>query len=539
VQISIELDHRLERVLASLTPKREVLQRSLVREIADLLQTLGIPGVPAITITELQQPLPRDRFLRLHTDNRLCGCTDELVRSTYSYHIREHVDASLSLAAILDGVLGSPRDDLVSFLTLVCVNSLKTRPARLLGAVELEAYLASLPAPPEDRAMTDAWPPDAASLSTVLARVLDLGLSIGDQTRVVEVLAANAGRQAEHAVEALVAALAPEAIEIHVPADYLHELTTARQHDPAILFPYLREGMFSELGVVYPPFRLVLADRLKPRSFTFSLGALQTPPVLGLPPDRCFVNGTVDDMRAFGIDAIAMTNPALATPGSQIHVDSESAARNAGFTTWDNLEHLILCLAAALRARSGVFVHRDAVRRQLDILAMAFPALVAAVLMRFSIEHITSLLRALVAERIPIRNLRLIVERLVDANDKNADELVSFVRAGMAHEIKQLYARRTDTVVVYLLEPTIEKMIEKAGGADLADEDRLRILQAIDDELRSLPATAQMPAILTTTTARAAFQRSIVDEFPRLAVIGYDDLPLDANVQPVSRISLA
>jgi type III secretory pathway component EscV len=139
-------------------------------------------------------------------------------------------------------------------------------------------------------------------------------------------------------------------------------------------------------------------------------------------------------------------------------------------------------------------------------------------------------LRGLVEERVPIRDLRLILERLLDggyANDPLSRYVVledrlmlaeksmmgvedtvewtlEFVRAGLKAQLTHEFSRKTGTLVVYLLSGEIERLLiyETDGEDGLAEVDSTRVLDAIHAELAYLPPTAQRPLLLTCGAAR-------------------------------------
>jgi len=47
----------------------------------------------------------------------------------------------------------------------------------------------------------------------------------------------------------------------------------------------------------------------------------------------------------------------------------------------------------------------------------------------------------------------------------------------------------------------------------------------------------QKPVLLTNFDTRRSLRRLLEHEFPDLAVLSYQELPADTNVQPIARIS--
>jgi type III secretion protein V len=59
----------------------------------------------------------------------------------------------------------------------------------------------------------------------------------------------------------------------------------------------------------------------------------------------------------------------------------------------------------------------------------------------------------------------------------------------------------------------------------------------VAEEVGGLPPTTQKPVILTTLESRRPLRRLIDVEFPHLAVLSYQELSPDLNIQPIARIS--
>jgi type III secretion protein V len=413
---------------------------------------------------------------------------------------------------------------------------------------------------------------DSARLRSILGKTLNLKISIADHRAVAAALWQARERSMEDVIERLVSALRPDHVEIQLPPEYLKQITVDHATDGTGMFSFLREGMYLELGLTYPKFRFVIAEDLKPRRLRFKINHLTTPPLIGLRSDQCLVNDTIDRLPLIGIDAKAAINPASGQPASVVDISQKTRAEEYGLTTWDQMGYLILTFAEALRKNSACFVHREVVENQLDQLGAAFPALVKAARTQASSERLTRVLRGLVEEEISIRNLRLILERLLGYSYSFSDSsrylilddrpnalgrlnntqrdgyvsLVSFLRAGMKRQIGNKLARGTNTLVAYLLDLQIERITQESqdfpaganGEMQLDDSLCEDILDAIRQEVAWLPLTATRPSILTSIAARPFLRQIVADEFPRIPVVAYQDLAPDLNIQPVARISL-
>jgi type III secretion protein V len=433
---------------------------------------------------------------------------------------------------------------------------LQRRLSALLGPEQEAAYLERL-VPGKERL-------PLRTLLPALSHVLDLWISIADTEIVVSTLraAVNRGRTCEEAGEDLIAALRPNVVEIGMSRSYLRALTLSDQGEHSG-FNLLRSGLFYELGVSYPPFRFVIDETVKPFGFWVKVNHWITVPVAGLLPGEYLVNDTVDRLTLVNIRGRKAINPANGVACAVIDSRFKEAAEAVGLTTWSPMDYLVLSCAAVLRQRSSCFMDLKVAGSQLEALASAFPALVQVTRAKYTDPQIAQVLRNLLLEEISIQNLRLILEGLLDfdsvvidaanliilddrlpidrqpdpARARDAVELTAFVRMQMKRYLSNKYTKGASTLVVYLLDPDIEKMLA-ASGSDLAADRREELAGAFRAEIGNLPSTAAAPAVLTTTGVRQALRELIADEFPRVPVLCYQELSSDLNIQPVARISL-
>jgi type III secretion protein V len=261
------------------------------------------------------------------------------------------------------------------------------------------------------------------------------------------------------------------------------------------------------------------------------------------------VNDTVERLRLMNVVGFETVNPATRQPAAwvpQMHKDMLEAA---GLTTWDVPGFVILHLAAVLRRHAREFVGVQEVQTMLDQLEKAFPAIVKEVVPKvITLLKLTDILGRLVEEEISIRDLRGILQSLAEYGQVEADNvmLTEHVRASLKRYVSNKYARGTNTLVVYLLDPQMEEAVRGAikrtsAGTHLALEPELaqEIVQAVKTECGHLPPTAQRPVILTGMDIRRYVRKLLEYEFnPPFSVLSYQELSPDLNIQPVARISI-
>ena len=254
------------------------------------------------------------------------------------------------------------------------------------------------------------WAGSAAALSAQPEMLLT-PTADGEHRAVVELGMPLAGCDPAHAgsgdgrdrVEVLIAEQASPTIDLHIEPAYLHTLSAAQGVE---LFPFMRSGLFDELGLTLPSFRFRPDPSLRPNGFAFRINALLTPPRIGLSKGTILVNDTAERLALMNVAAEPAVNPATKQPGALVTDDHEESLDAAGLTTWDPFQFLILCFAADIRRRAHVFMTSDLAASMLDQVGAAFPALVEAVRTRTGADALAPVLRELLRDGVPLRNLR-------------------------------------------------------------------------------------------------------------------------------------
>jgi type III secretion protein V len=347
--------------------------------------------------------------------------------------------------------------------------------------------------------------------------------------------------------ELFIPVVTPIVLEV---SDALVPYVDSRQDNGKFLFeliPFMRDGLFVELGVRYPGVRARGNPGLPPGAYQIQIN--EVPVVTGQATlGHVLVNDTVDRLKLMNVNGFEAINPATRQPAAWVSEDQKEMLEAAGLTTWDVPGYIILHLAAVLRRYAREFVGVQEVQTMLDQLEKAFPAIVKEVVPKvLSVLKLTDILGRLVEEEISVRDLRGILQALAEHGQIEADSvmLTEHVRSSLKRYVSHKYARGTNTLVVYLLDPQIEDAIRSSikrtsAGTHLALEPDIaqEIVQAVKNECGHLPPTAQRPVILTAMDIRRYVRKLLEYEFnPPFSVVSYQELSPELNIQPVARIS--
>ncbi len=180
------------------------------------------------------------------------------------------------------------------------------------------------------------------------------------------------------------------------------------------LIPFMRDGLFVELGVRYPGVRARGNPGLPPGAYQIQIN--EVPVVTGQATlGHILVNDTVDRLRLMNVEGFEAVNPATRQPAAWVPEQHKDMLEAAGLTTWDVPGYIILHVASVLRRYAREFVGVQEIQTMLDQLEKAFPAIVKEVVPKVvSVLKLTDILGRLVEEEISIRDLRGILQAIAE-----------------------------------------------------------------------------------------------------------------------------
>ncbi len=308
------------------------------------------------------------------------------------------------------------------------------------------------------------------------------------------------------------------------------------------LVPALRERFFAETGIPLPAVRLRPdAPGLPEGGYTLRLN--EVPMARG----EVVVGGglafdSAERLGAMGIVATAAAHPDAAA-AAWIGPAELAAARLAGVATIGPEEAILSHLLSLLRRYGHEFVGVQETQTLLEGLERTHPALVAEVVPKLvSPVLLADVLRRLAEESISLRNLREILGALAEwaPHERDPVALSEHVRGALRRQITHKYAGPGGVLGVYLLDPMIEETVRESiqrtpSGSYLALEPALSrdILAAIGRTI-----TGGAGVILTNGEIRRFVRRLCETEYPRIAVISFQELSSEAQLQPLGRVKV-
>ena len=301
----------------------------------------------------------------------------------------------------------------------------------------------------------------------------------------------------------------------------------------------VRKKLSQELGFLIPPVHIRDNLDLGPNYYritlmgvTFGEAEIQLDRDLAINPGQVFgkINGIDTKDPAFGLDAVWI-----------LKQDNDKAL-GLGYTVVDSATVIATHLSQILSNNCASLIGQEEVQNILDIVARTQPKLVNGLVPGVvNLGLLTMILQNLLNETVPIRDMRTILETLVEYAPKSQDPevLTAACRIGLRRLILQDIVGGDNLIPVITLAPDLEKVLHKSletGGANgigiepgLADRMQRSLYEATQNqELSGEPAI-----LLTSGILRSTLSRFVKNTIPGLRVLSYQEIPDDKQIKIV------
>jgi flagellar biosynthesis protein FlhA len=250
--------------------------------------------------------------------------------------------------------------------------------------------------------------------------------------------------------------------------------------------------------------------------------------------------------KVFGkLNGIETRDPAFGMEAVWIEPAARDHAQALGYTVVDASTVIATHLSHVIQTHGHELLGHEEVQHLLNALAKTAPKLVEDLTPRvLPLGTVVRVLQALLAERVPIRNMRTIVETLAEHGARTQDpvQLQSLVRVALGRQIVQDIAGMATELPVITLEPELEQLLSNSlAGTNaaspglepgLAERMQRRLAEAAQrQELSGEPAVLLVPPALRQTLAK--FMRAIV---PGMHVLAWNEIPDNRKVRLVTAV---
>jgi flagellar biosynthesis protein FlhA len=300
----------------------------------------------------------------------------------------------------------------------------------------------------------------------------------------------------------------------------------------------IRRQMMSELGLVLPVVRIRDNLRLQPQAYRIKIrgqevahGELMLERLLAIP-------GSETDEELKGIET---TEPAFGLPALWVSEGERGRAELMGYTVVNPVSVLSTHLTEIVRSHAAELLNRQMVQEMLNQLKSKSPATVEGVVPdMISLSEVLSVLRNILKERIPIRDLGGILEVLANNSNITRDPaiLAEAVRQSFANTISSQYRDETNTLHVFTLSPQLESALrsslgsnESGVGFQIDSSLAQTILNHTGEQMEKMAGLGKLPILLCPRELRLAFHKLVDLSLPNLVCMAFSEVSPGTRVK--------
>jgi flagellar biosynthesis protein FlhA len=302
----------------------------------------------------------------------------------------------------------------------------------------------------------------------------------------------------------------------------------------------IRRQIATETGVIVPPVRIADNLQLGPRGYTILVKGVEV--ARGeLYADRLLAINPGTASRT--LEGVQTREPAFGLPALWVNNDQRDAATGAGYTVVDATTALSTHLSETIRTFLPDLLSRQQTKEMLDQLAQQSPKLVEDLVPKIvGIGEVQRVLRQLLRERVPVRDLATILEALADAasGSKDPDSVVETVRASIGRAICRPYQNDKGELPVIGVLPSLEEkllasIVRTDHGAVLALDPQQA--QGMASKIaRAIEQAMAQPVLLCSPALRPHLWRLFARVLPHLGVLSHDEVPPHVPIVPLATL---
>ena len=247
------------------------------------------------------------------------------------------------------------------------------------------------------------------------------------------------------------------------------------------------------------------------------------------------------------IDGIETVEPAYGIPSRWILPENKEMAEIYGYTVIDPLSVMLTHLSETIKRHAYELLGRTETIQLVENLKRTAPELVDETCPAMvSYALLEKVLRNLLMEGVPIRDLGTILETLVDAmnNTRDPDLLTESVRGALSRTITRRFCENGQLRAV-TLDGEVERRIvasltKNEHGIYLAMGPELiqPIITQLSDAMKKFQELGQSPILLTSQVIRVYLSRLLAQYFPGLYVLSFNEIVGTVQIQSIGNITM-
>jgi len=316
----------------------------------------------------------------------------------------------------------------------------------------------------------------------------------------------------------------------------------AQSGDLLVRIRGVRRKLSQDLGFLIPAVHIRDNLDLPPNAYRINLGGVPVGDSMVYPERELAINPG----RVFGqLKGIATRDPAFGMEAVWIEPGERDRAQTLGYTVVDASTVIATHLSHIVQQHAQELLGHEEVQHLLTTLGKGAPKLVEDLVPRvLPMAVVVRVLQSLLAERVPIRNMRTIIETLAEQAPRTQDPaaLQAAVRIALGRQIVQDIAGAASELPVITLEPDLERLLQNSvaaangGGATLEPGLAERLQQRLAESAQRQELVGEPAVLLVTPPLRQTLARFVRAGVPGMHVLAWNEIPDNRRVRLVTAV---
>ncbi|HED39922.1 MAG TPA: flagellar biosynthesis protein FlhA [Chromatiales bacterium] len=300
----------------------------------------------------------------------------------------------------------------------------------------------------------------------------------------------------------------------------------------------IRKKLTQEIGFLIPPVHIRDNLELSPGTYRITLMGVAVGEA-DIYPDR---EMAINPGQVFGtLQGTPTKDPAFGMDALWIDPSQREQAQTMGYTVVDASTVVATHISQILQSQACDLLGREEVQHLLDGLGTSAPKLVEGLVPDvMPLGTIQKVLRNLLEENIPIRDMRTIIETLAveGTRSQDPDVLTAAVRVSLGRMIVQNINGLSPELSVISLDPSLEQLLQESmqSGGGLEPGLAERIHQSLLESAQRQEMAGQPAVLLVSAPLRPMLARFVRNTVPNLHVLSYNEMPDNRQIKIIANI---
>ena len=309
----------------------------------------------------------------------------------------------------------------------------------------------------------------------------------------------------------------------------------------------VRYHIGQELGFVIPGVRVMDELSLPPNQYLVEIRGTKVAIGEAI-PGHVFVKRPASELTALGVETVESADPIDQLPSAWVSEDQLGVLQDNGIPFLNIVDFIADHFSEAIKQHADEIMTRQNVQSLMELVKNTNAAIVRELVPdMLSLGQVHKVLQILVKERVSIRDLSTILEKLADYSNVSRDTnlLAEYVRQSLSRQLTRQFADQDDNLTVFTIDPRLEETMinsvhQSEYGSFLALDPQVgeEVLNQVQEFFANFKRMEKQPVSLCSPRLRPHFKKFTERNYPNLAVLSYNEVISQVKVQSIGVLNV-